>query len=86
LGRLIGWARAFFRPFIKLVGNFDLPIYKQFKINLGVAEALHDSLQQTAELQARVEELSDRLERLEGETEHRELPAARSHDGSDAES
>lgn len=82
LGRLIGLSRAIFRPFIKLVGNLDLPIYKQFKINLGVAEALHDSLQQTAELQARVEELSDRLEKLEGEMD----PAVRSHDGSDAES
>lgn len=86
LGRLIGGARAIFRPFVKLVGNFDLPIYKQFKINLGVAEALHDSLQQSAELQARVEELSDRLERLEGEAAHREPSAVRSQDGSGSES
>ena len=85
LGRLIGLSRTLFRPFIKLIGNLDLPIYKQFKINLGVAEALHDSLQQTAELQARVEELSDRLERLEGEAESREPLAARSSDGGDAE-
>lgn len=85
LGRLIGLSRTLFRPFIKLIGNLDLPIYKQFKINLGVAEALHDSLQQTAELQAQVEELSDRLERLEGEAESREPLAARSSDGGDAE-
>ena len=83
LGRLIGLSRALLRPFIKLAGNLDLPIYKQFKINLGVAEALHDSMQQTAELQTRVEDLSDRLERLEAGVEHRESPAARSHDGRD---
>jgi len=86
LGRVIGLSRALFRPFTKLIGNLDLPIYKQFKINLGVAEALHDSMQQTAELQARVEELSDRLERLEGKAEHREPRATRAPDGSDAES
>jgi hypothetical protein len=86
LGRLIGLSRSLFRPFIKLVGNVDLPIYKQFKINLGVAEALHDSLQQTAELQARIEDLSDRLERLEGEAERRTPPAARPTDSGGAES
>ncbi len=84
LGRLIGLSRALFRPFIKLIGNLDLPIYKQFKINLGVAEALHDSMQQTAELQARVQELADRMEKLENEAERREPPSARSSDDRDA--
>ena len=85
IGRVIGLSRALLRPLTKLVGNLDLPIYKQFKINLGVAEALHDSMRQTAELQNRVEELSDRMDRLEGEGEQRKTPGARAHDGSDAE-
>ncbi len=84
LGSLIALTRSLFRPLVKLVSNIELPIYKQFKINLGVAEALHDSMQQTAELQARVEELADRMERLENEAERREPPSARSSDDRDA--
>ena len=83
LGSLIALTRSLFRPLVKLVSNIELPIYKQFKINLGVAEALHDSMQQTAELQARVEELADRMERLENEAERREPPPARSSDDRD---
>ncbi len=84
LGSLIALTRSLFRPLVKLVSNIELPIYKQFKINLGVAEALHDSMQQTAELQARVEELADRMERLENEAERRAPPSARSSDDRDA--
>lgn len=65
VGRLIAVFRGLSRPFLKLLANLDLPFYKQFKVNLGVAEALHDLMQQTSELQARVAELSARVDRLE---------------------
>lgn len=84
LGSLITLTRSIFRPLVKLVSNIELPIYKQFKINLGMAEALHDSMQQTAELQAQVEELADRLEKLENGAGRREPADAHSSDDGDA--
>jgi hypothetical protein len=87
LGSLIALSRSLFRPVMKLVSNVELPIYKQFKINLGMAEALHDSMRQTAELQGRVEELAERLEKLEQAAGDRRQPAAaRVSDDRDAES
>jgi hypothetical protein len=86
LGSLIALSRSLFRPVMKLVSNIELPIYKQFKINLGVAEALHDSMRQTAELQGRVEELADRLEKLEHEAGGRAPATARASEDRDAES
>lgn len=67
LGRLVGLARRTARPLLKSIANFELPLYKQFKINLGLAEAVHDLLRENADLRARVEELGQRVERLEAD-------------------
>lgn len=64
-GSLVAATRRVMRPLVKLFANLDLPLYKQFKINLGVAEALNDLLCQVAELEARIETMSRRLEALE---------------------
>lgn len=65
-GVLLSALRRLVRPFRKLVVNLELPLFKQFKINLGVADALHELLVRTAELEARLEDASRRLETLEG--------------------
>ena len=65
LGRLISGVRRLARPLVKFASNTDLPIFKQFKINLGLAAAVHDLLQETAALRARIHALSTRLEALE---------------------
>lgn len=62
LGRLISGIRRLVRPFVKLLVNADLPLFKQHKINLGLASALHDLMREHAELQRRVAELSSRLD------------------------
>jgi len=67
-GAVAGGMRRIARPFLKLLANLELPLYKQFKINLGLAEAIHDLLRENAELRGRVEELSRRVERLEAGT------------------
>ena len=64
-GSVLAATRRAVRPLVKLFANLDLPLYKQFKINLGVAEALNDLLCQVAELEARLETLSRRVEELE---------------------
>lgn len=66
-GSLLAALRRLVRPGLKLFANLELPLYKQFKINLGVADALHELLSRTAELEARLEEMSRRLEELEGQ-------------------
>ena len=71
LGRLIAVCRSLARPALKFVANTELPLYKQFKINLGVAEALHELLRQNAQLLAHVDELARRLETLEAEAARR---------------
>ncbi len=65
-GLVVASTRRLVRPLVKVFANLDLPLYKQFKINLGMAEALHDLLRQTAELEARIETLSRRIDALEG--------------------
>jgi hypothetical protein len=40
-------------------------LYKQFKINLGIADALNELLRRNAELEQRLDELAGRLEKLE---------------------
>jgi hypothetical protein len=64
-GALLSGARRLLRPVLKLFGNFDLPLYKQFKINVGVADVLHELLVRNAELGARLEDATRRLEELE---------------------
>jgi hypothetical protein len=72
VGGLISSARRLLRPLTKLFANTDLPLHKQFKVNIGVAAALHDIMQENAELQARIELLQKRLDKLDP-------PAADSH-------
>jgi hypothetical protein len=65
-GGLLSTLRRLARPVLKLFANFELPLFKQFKINLGVADTLHELLVRTAELEARLDDVSRRLEELEG--------------------
>jgi hypothetical protein len=64
-GKLLSLLRRAARPGLKLFANFELPLYKQFKINLGIADALHELLGRTSAIEARLEDLSRRLEALE---------------------
>lgn len=64
-GSLIGAVRRLARPGIKIFANLELPLYKQFKINLGVADALNELLCRTAELEARLDDMARRIEELE---------------------
>jgi len=64
-GSLVIAARRAVRPLVKIFANLELPLYKQFKINLGVAEALNELLCRVAELEARLEDMSRRFEALE---------------------
>ncbi len=62
---MISALRRAARPGLKLFANFELPLYKQFKINLGMADALNELLCRIADLEARLEDASQRLEDLE---------------------
>lgn len=64
-GGLLAGFRRLARPGLKLFANFELPLFKQFKINLGVADALHELLTRTAEIEARLDDVTRRLEELE---------------------
>jgi hypothetical protein len=64
-GFVIGGLRRLLRPLTKLLANFDLPLYKQFKINLGVASAVDGLMQENAALRQEVGELKRRVEGLE---------------------
>ena len=61
-GTLISATRKLFRPLVKLFANTDLPLHKQFKVNIGVAAALHDVMQENATLRAEVDGLRARLD------------------------
>jgi len=61
-GTLISAVRRLLRPLVKLFVNTDLPLHKQFKVNIGVAAALHDVMQENATLRADVEALRERLD------------------------
>ncbi len=66
IGRLIRAVRTLLRPVTKLLVNTDRPIFKQFKINLGLAAAVLDLLTEQARLARRLREMETRLARLEG--------------------
>lgn len=61
-GRVISIVRRLARPIVKLLVNLDLPLYKQFKVNLGVAAALDRLRRDNADLRRRLRELEGRLE------------------------
>ncbi len=69
-GLLVAGTRRMVRPVVKLFANLDLPLYKQFKVNLGVAEALHELIGQVADLEARLETMSRRIEELDSQRKH----------------
>lgn len=64
-GAVVAATRRLVRPLVKLFANLDLPLYKQFKINLGVAEALNELLCRIGELEARLDDMARRVEALE---------------------
>ncbi len=64
-GTLISAIRRLLRPLVKLFVNTDLPLHKQFKVNIGVAAALHDVMQENAALRAEVDALRARLDTLD---------------------
>ena len=64
-GSLLAAVRRLARPGIKVFANLELPLYKQFKINLGVADVLNELLCRTAELEARLDDMARRVEELE---------------------
>lgn len=64
VGRVIRAVRTLLRPVTKLLANTDLPLYKQFKINIGFASAIQDLMQENARLRHRVGELAQDVERL----------------------
>jgi len=64
-GSLLSVFRRAARPGLKLFANLELPLYKQFKINLGIADALHELLRRTSEIDARLDDMARRLEALE---------------------
>ncbi len=61
-GTLISAVRRLMRPLVKLFVNTDLPLHKQFKVNIGVAAALHDVMQENATLRAEVDALRAHLD------------------------
>ncbi len=66
-GSMLAAVRRLARPVIKLFANLELPLYKQFKINLGIADALNELLCRTSDLEARLGEATRRLEALEAD-------------------
>lgn len=70
-GRVIRAVRTLLRPVTKLLANTDLPLYKQFKINIGLASAIQDLMQENAMLRHRVGKLAQDVERLRASDERR---------------
>jgi hypothetical protein len=70
-GRLISIVRRVLRPITKLFVNLDLPLHKQFKVNIGVAAALHDLMQDNAVLRAEIEELRAQRDAPDANTRER---------------
>ncbi|HJO04601.1 MAG TPA: hypothetical protein QGG47_11565 [Acidobacteriota bacterium] len=69
IGALITTVRRLARPLVKVFVNLDAPLYKQFKINLGMAHAIHQLMLENAALRCRVEELSERIDELAERTD-----------------
>lgn len=65
IGGVIVAVRRLLRPLTKLLANLDLPLHKQFKVNLGVATAIRVLLQDNDALRRQVAALERRLQALE---------------------
>lgn len=64
LGVLITTVRLLLRPLVKMAVNLDTPLHKQFKINLGLANAVHELTLENATLRHRVQKLSTQVDEL----------------------
>ncbi len=64
IGTLISTVRRLAHPLVKVLVNLDAPLHKQFKINLGMAHAIHELTLENAALHCRVQELSERIDEL----------------------
>ncbi len=64
IGAIITAVRLLLRPFVKVAVNLDAPLHKQFKINLGLANAIHELTLENAALRHRVHELSTHVDEL----------------------
>lgn len=80
LGRLISAMRRLGRPLVKILVNAERPLYKQFKVNLGLASAIRDLLRENVELRDRVARLEERLEGLEERERTDGAPDSRASD------
>ncbi len=67
VGSVLAIVRRFARPAVKLFANLEVPLYKQFKINLGIAEALNEILCKNSDLEAQLDDVTRRLETLEAD-------------------
>ena len=67
IGSVLVVVRRLARPAIKLFANLEVPLYKQFKINLGIAEALNELLCKNSDLEAQLDDVTRRLETLEAD-------------------
>ena len=67
VGLVLAVVRRFARPAVKLFANLEVPLYKQFKINLGIAEALNEILCKNSDLEAQLDDVTRRLETLEAD-------------------
>lgn len=64
-GALVGGIRRALRPVTKLLANLELPLYKQYKLNLGLAAAVHELLVENQRLRGRLAALQQRVTELE---------------------
>ena len=67
IGSVLAIVRRLARPAIKVFANLEVPLYKQFKINLGIAEALNEILCKNSDLEAQLDDVTRRLETLEAD-------------------
>ena len=64
IGTLISTVRRLARPLVKVFVNLDSPLHKQFKINLGMAQAIYELTRENAALHCQVQKLLERVDEL----------------------
>lgn len=69
-GAVIAAVRRMLRPVVKMFANIDLPLHKQFKVNIGVAAALHELMQDNVALRAELDALRARMDDHDGAHHH----------------